>query len=179
VSYGHRTGAERGLDHRGLPVAGGCCQDQLPGEQTPQAIADRHEHELQNLQIGILDITDGTSNTFLVGERASPAGGRPFASAGGIWGFRATGSNVSWGFSESRINTPYPAGTINATTGICCNSAADPGDIRGSLSSLHTGGVFCGFADGGVRFIRDSVDQVGVYERLVFGMDGQVVSGDY
>lgn len=132
-----------------------------------------------NLQIGILDITDGTSNTFLVGERASPAGGRPFASAGGIWGFRATGSNVSWGFSESRINTPYPAGTINATTGICCNSAADPGDIRGSLSSLHTGGVFCGFADGGVRFIRDSVDQAGVYERLVFGMDGQVVSGDY
>jgi prepilin-type N-terminal cleavage/methylation domain-containing protein len=131
-----------------------------------------------NLQIGIQDITDGTSNTILIGERASPAGQEPFASAGGIWGFRATGSNVSWGFSEGRINTPYPTGTINPRTGICCNSAADPDDIRGTLNSLHTGGIQCGFADGGVRFIRDLVDHTTVYVRLVFGADGQPV-GDY
>lgn len=131
-----------------------------------------------NLTISIMDIVDGTSNTILIGERAAPAGGKPFASAGGIWGFRATGSNVSWGFSESRINTPYPTGTINATTGICCNSAADPDDIRGSLNSLHTGGVNCGFTDGAVRLVRDTVDQALVYERLVYGRDGLVV-GDY
>jgi type II secretory pathway pseudopilin PulG len=131
-----------------------------------------------NLSVGIPDLSDGTSNTLLVGERSAPVGGGPFESAGGIWGFRASGSNVSWGFSETRINTPLPAGTLNATTKVCCNSAADPNDVRGSLNSLHPGGVHAGFADGGVRFIRNTVDQTMVYERLVYGVDGLVV-GDY
>lgn len=126
-----------------------------------------------NNPIPITDITDGTSNTFLIGERASPEGGLPFLTVGGIWAGRQ-GTNNSWGFSETRFNQSLPTGTIPASTGQCCNSGADPNDIRGALSSLHTGGIQCGFADGGVRFIRETIDQA-TFENLCYGWDGKIV----
>jgi prepilin-type N-terminal cleavage/methylation domain-containing protein len=128
-----------------------------------------------NSPTGLRDMTDGTSNTFMIGERASPSGGKPILSAGGIWAFQI-GTNNSWGFSESRPNQSLPPAAISSS-GQCCVSAADPTDIRGALTSLHAGGVQCCFGDGAVRFIRDSIDQV-VYENLCFGQDGNVV-GDF
>lgn len=135
----------------------------------------KSNQQYANKPVPLREITDGTSNTFLIGERSSPQGGSPILSAGGIWSFRL-GTNNSWGFSETRMNQSLPPGTIPAS-GQCCNSGADPDDIRGSLNSLHPSGIQCGFADGSVKFIRQGIDQT-IYENLCFGWDGNVV-GDF
>jgi prepilin-type processing-associated H-X9-DG protein len=134
-----------------------------------------------DLTIGrrLTDITDGTSSTFLLGERDSVRG------QAGVWASWA-GSNTSiiarafW-----RLNTKYAG-------------ASDPDCTRHAWTSLHEGGAnFC-FCDGSVRYIRDNIESppagtgscLGtvinnpvpwdyVYTNLYFENDGRMIKGDY
>jgi prepilin-type N-terminal cleavage/methylation domain-containing protein/prepilin-type processing-associated H-X9-DG protein len=135
---------------------------------------------LSNRSTRIVDVTDGTSNTFFVGERAVSKLNH-FISMGGIWPTQV-GSNNAYTFDANPPNQSYPAAGLTAS-GQCCNSANDPNNIRGSATSLHPNGLqFC-FVDGSVRFVSNNIDSrrctpniqcsnISVYSRLYYRDDG-------
>jgi prepilin-type N-terminal cleavage/methylation domain-containing protein/prepilin-type processing-associated H-X9-DG protein len=99
----------------------------------------------------LTDITDGTSNTFLVGEREGKT------NIAAIWpGVRKSGGSVG-GVARERPNVPF----LGNRGGSCCGgeqpSPPDP-CRRGGFSSGHPDGVNFAFCDGSVRFIHDSVE---------------------
>jgi prepilin-type processing-associated H-X9-DG protein len=101
-----------------------------------------------NYPVRFGDITDGTSNTVMIGER--PPG--PKGYEGGWY--------ASWGFTVCPV-TQILAGTRNPPSDIGCpfsTGALRPGQPdnpcdRNHFWSLHPGGAHFAFADGSVRFL--------------------------
>jgi prepilin-type N-terminal cleavage/methylation domain-containing protein/prepilin-type processing-associated H-X9-DG protein len=151
-------------------------------------------------------IPDGSSNTFLVGERDSNL------LLGSIWPGRTTQTGgVNSAAAIWRPNTPWP--TPSSRPGCCSGDTTNnmPGEIPGrdpclrvGISSGHPGGVNFAFCDGSVHFIRDTIeasptakgqpplDPPGtgatgclpgktnyLYQKLFFADDGFPTSGDY
>jgi prepilin-type N-terminal cleavage/methylation domain-containing protein/prepilin-type processing-associated H-X9-DG protein len=90
-------------------------------------------------------ITDGTSNTIMLGERDLTK------QVGADWAGRDTASGVVsvLGRPTWPINTKYAGGNT------CC--AADIGCTRYAWSSMHIGGANFAFCDGSVHFLRNSI----------------------
>lgn len=102
------------------------------------------------------DVTDGLSQTFLVGERS-------YASGAGVW--PGVGSNEF----ENDVMTE-------------CSYASPLNRSITSFSSRHRGGVNFLIGDGQVRFISDAIstarspgDPLGVYQKLANRSDGMRV----
>ena len=138
----------------------------------------------QNSKIGFRDITDGTSNTLCVGERA--------------WNYkgRTLGAATAFGFSAS---VDDPSGSANIKTaalnalGITYNGINATIGIqhdRRGFSSAHIGGAHFLLCDGSVRFISENIDYLKLtvttppvpygcvtttFARLAAIADGQVV----
>jgi hypothetical protein len=144
----------------------------------------------ENSRVGTRDITDGTSNTLMVGERAWRIG----KGSGGIFG----AGNVL-GFSASNTvqstSASVKAGMLNAVgigyDGI--NATINGNHDRRGFSSNHVGGAHFVLADGSVRFISENFDYAKntvtlapypsgfvttTFARLLTYWDGQPV-GDY
>jgi prepilin-type N-terminal cleavage/methylation domain-containing protein/prepilin-type processing-associated H-X9-DG protein len=109
-----------------------------------------------NTKVRVGDVTDGTSNTLLCGERANPPGGTPFRSIGAIWP-TSFGTNNAYSFDPEPMNQSLPANVINAS-GQCCISGNDPKNLRGMATSLHPGGANFLFCDGHCRFISQTIE---------------------
>jgi prepilin-type processing-associated H-X9-DG protein/prepilin-type N-terminal cleavage/methylation domain-containing protein len=143
------------------------------------------------------DISDGSSNTFLLGERHSDCNA-------GSWvgNFRPTGGNNSSHFTVGRVTVPINY-TLQGPTNYCSEGFA----------SRHSGGANFAFCDGAIRFISEKVEfniapcsswgsngnpvadpssrcssqmqkrppvEVGVYQKLGIRNDGHVVNpGDF
>src|SRR5262249_20087962 len=128
------------LGPKGLNPTTGLPYEQLPGVSTAfGGIATQGILGL-NTQIPLRDITDGASNTFLIGELSwhRPLTGSRFRS----W-VRGSHDGASVGGSrniESGINTP---------------SIALFNDI--AFGSMHPGGCHFTMADGSTRFVAETI----------------------
>ena len=114
----------------------------------------------------MLDVTDGTSNTFLLGERYhhDPEFNRRCAADPAlidygpleVWGVWASAYSDWSSLADTMLSSAVP---INYRT----SSSPPPGGldwITGRLNAYgsgHPGGANFAFADGSVRFVRDSI----------------------
>jgi len=124
---------------------------------------------IHNVTRKITDITDGSSNTIFLGERAhfDPVFDDPQTGENmdewGWWAFGAEGDVLL--SAAERINWRVPAPMTQATF-----------DLRVNVfGSMHTGGANFAFGDGSVRFLQDSLDLV-TLQRLCMHQDGAAVT---
>ena len=160
----------------------------------------RRRHVRPEDSVRISAITDGTSNTFLFGEMSrfknEPAGsnfnfGNVTANfVGPPW----TADNPTWpgdtrptsgAFVVPKLNAP--ADTTGSVIGNCFATAVYPPDWinvpaclnlgQWAFRSLHPGGANFAFADGSVKFIKDSINPQ-TYRALGTRALGEVLSAD-
>lgn len=109
----------------------------------------------RNSRVRIGDITDGTSNTIVIGERS--------------WSF----TNGTWvgapntAVTRAGVRNSFPSATGSAPClGLAhahyINVTADPDGGLDDFSSLHIGGAHCLFGDGSVRFLKTVVSDGGL-----------------
>ncbi|MDR3619497.1 MAG: DUF1559 domain-containing protein [Paludisphaera borealis] len=155
--------------------------------------------------VRISGITDGTSNTFLFGERAQSKYAKVASdlvtpcNGTGNCPFEGSGWWADSDYGDSSMCTKYPPNIkkpdVQVIQGPC-----DGGSVSGmTASSNHPGGTNFAFADGSVRFIKDSINswnyvaltydancvpvlpvgtQAGVYQALSTRAGGEVISSD-
>jgi prepilin-type N-terminal cleavage/methylation domain-containing protein/prepilin-type processing-associated H-X9-DG protein len=152
--------------------------------------------------IPISGITDGTSNTMIMGERAH---GLLDPASQITWDWWISGARTTlvttFPVNAMKKQTPYaPTGTGSAAVGGTTTS------YEVCASSFHPGGANFAFCDGSVRFLKDTIDtwqntangspvgaiqdptsgiftmsagaKVGVYQALSTRAGGEIVSAD-
>jgi prepilin-type processing-associated H-X9-DG protein len=117
----------------------------------------------------IQEVTDGTSNTIMLGE-IRPMCGDHFYLGGGWAGFNsnwvATTGPINWGTCPDD-----PLSSIDGSSR--CYDIRDWG-MSMAFKSRHEGGAHFLLADGSVRFISENIDYRN-YQRLGDRRDGEVV----
>lgn len=125
----------------------------------------------RNSQVTIGDITDGTSQTLLGGERS-------FRYSQTSWVGAVTGSSMT-----PPPNCPLPSEVDNASNFVLSHvgemeaGAGQPAEIN-NFSSNHTSGINYVFADGHTRFLTNSITYP-TLAALATRNSGDVASGDY
>jgi prepilin-type processing-associated H-X9-DG protein len=128
-----------------------------------------------NSTVRIADISDGTSNTILFGERM-----RKDPTYDRIYGPGTFDGRSGWAWANTLGGFDYLFGAAVPINWVMPPSLnADPGfvyeDLRfNAFGSFHTNGAnFC-FADGSVKFLSDNVPQT-ILQLLCVRNDGQVI----
>lgn len=124
----------------------------------------------RNSNVSMRDVTDGTSNTFAIGEisgKASPGGNNSYRP----WIQGASSGNGDFA-SYSCKNVRHPIGQARYVSG---NSSFLFNDVR--FGSNHEGGAQFLLTDGAVRFISENLD-FGTYQSLATRDGGEVI-GEY
>ncbi|MCR9115570.1 MAG: DUF1559 domain-containing protein [bacterium] len=101
------------------------------------------------------DVTDGTSNTFMIGETRY--------------------GNAVWGASAKQDGCSYPRNLAGAQEQINLHAGQGVHDTRG-FSSFHPTGAQFGFVDGSVHFIAETIDLT-MYQQLGHRSDGFPIGG--
>ena len=120
-----------------------------------------------NSMRGIRDMTDGTSNIIMVGERYTPVNASPLKTTvigDGIWpGVSALAAEYNaLGEATHKINAGF--------------TQLNPRPPTTGFGSMHTGGAQFLMADGAVRFLSENLD-IATYRKLSRIDDGQEVEG--
>ena len=98
--------------------------------------------------VSMASVTDGTSNTLLAGERAH---GKFNSSDIYCWNWWTSGN-----FGDTLFTAFYPINPFNKIPDFCCLDSG-PDAYVAAASSFHPGGANFGFADGSVKFLKESV----------------------
>jgi prepilin-type processing-associated H-X9-DG protein len=132
----------------------------------------------RNSATRLTDITDGTSQTILVGERA-------WSNAEGIWAGAISGAVIARGPANPNPGggkASYPAAALVLAHGHLNNSATDTDGGLDDFSSRHTGGSNFLLADGSVHFLRsipgDNADGSYTTDGLAFQALGTRANGE-
>jgi prepilin-type N-terminal cleavage/methylation domain-containing protein/prepilin-type processing-associated H-X9-DG protein len=153
--------------------------------------------------VKIASITDGTSNTFLFGESAQGKLSKVGCGPGGGCPFEGNGWWADSDFADASMSAFYPPNLKGADVTILAGNCDLGGTIAGeSATSFHPGGCNFAFADGSVRFIKDSINSwnwasvltrqdqntcipqlavgtpIGIYQALSTRNGGEVISSD-
>ena len=123
-----------------------------------------------NSRCGFRDMSDGSSNTILVGERYTPAGSTPTTPITG---------DANW-VGVTATTTPIGQGEVLGEASIPINAnftSAVPRPGTTGFGSMHTGGCHFLMGDGTVRFISQNVD-MNTFRQLSRVADGATV-GDF
>jgi prepilin-type N-terminal cleavage/methylation domain-containing protein/prepilin-type processing-associated H-X9-DG protein len=136
-----------------------------------------------NVWMRMRDVTDGTSNTMIVGEQSGRVGNKDIRASyqGGWGGFNSclkpsqitNPASRPWG-SAGVTTVRYP---INAGTTYCGSSTSgcdQTYDANTVLNSFHPGGTNGLLVDGSVRFLRETMEME-TFRRLSVRDDGLVV----
>ena len=117
---------------------------------------------------GFRDMSDGSSNTIVVGERYSPQGSGNSAVIGdAIWaGVADNSSGLGQAMTLGEASIP-----------INFNASMTPRPITTGFGSMHVGGAHFLLGDGSVRFVSQNVDQ-NTYRQLSRVSDG-AVTGEF
>lgn len=126
----------------------------------------------QNSRVRLKDITDGTSKTFLLGERDYT-----FHHAS-VWAGGTMTPGNDWSSLRHMNTNPTYIGDINTFGGGLIN-----GIQESAFSSLHPGGANFASADGSARFVEENIEAtsdvvgptMGIYQRLGNRRDGMPV----
>jgi hypothetical protein len=119
-----------------------------------------------NSAVPIRDISDGTTHTIFVGEKAIEED-----DLGWMSGTRATLRNTG---GNPNLNMPVRG----AIDGGPAQAAGDPLLYVGGFSSYHPGGAQFMIGDGSVRFISETIDQL-VYQQLGNRADGKLMQSRF
>jgi prepilin-type N-terminal cleavage/methylation domain-containing protein/prepilin-type processing-associated H-X9-DG protein len=146
--------------------------------------------------VKMASITDGTSNTFLFGESAKGKMSKVGCGPTGGCDFYCIGWWADSDFGDASMSTFYPPNVPNVALlpGVNCDQSGVSGE---TATSFHAGGCNFAFADGSVRFIKDSINSwswqaaaasqdgnciphllQGVYQSLSTRNGGEVISSD-
>jgi prepilin-type processing-associated H-X9-DG protein len=120
--------------------------------------------------VKLASVTDGTSNTFLFGESAQGKLGNQAIPTCGNNGWSGCGpgggcpfeGNGWWAdsdFGDASMSVFYPPNLKGADSVVCPSNCDPGGTVAGeSATSFHPSGCNFAFADGSVRFIKDSIN---------------------
>ncbi len=119
--------------------------------------ADPNQRDVAgNSQVRITDISDGSSNTLMVGECDFKPAGVP-STYGPVWAY---GYFYNWTGTSSGFNK---------------HDGVYAGANFGTFRSEHTGGAHFAMADGSIQFVRDSIEPA-LLTRLGTRNGGEVVN---
>ncbi|MBC8114596.1 MAG: DUF1559 domain-containing protein [Candidatus Saccharimonas sp.] len=118
-----------------------------------------------NSKVGIRDMTDGTSNVIMVGERYSPTNATPLSTTvvGDATWAGVANPNSEWnvlGEATWKVNQNF--------------TAAYPRPVTSGFGSMHTGGAQFLMGDGAVRFLSENLDMT-TYRHLSRVGDGNLL----
>jgi prepilin-type N-terminal cleavage/methylation domain-containing protein/prepilin-type processing-associated H-X9-DG protein len=127
----------------------------------------------RNSRTRFVEITDGTSNTVFIGDRA-------WADTKGIWAGAPNGAVTRAGPTNPWTSTTGPGQALILAHNNWINITTDADGGLDDFSSKHTGGANLLFGDGSVRFIRSiTADGPARYAFWAMGTraGGEVIQG--
>lgn len=140
------------------------------------------------------DITDGLSNTVMVGEATWKV-----SKMGALYGYvKPSGSNAGWSTGDAYSRSAVSYGEVQLNPPLISPNPGDNKDADGSFHSLHVGGAQFLLCDGSVRFVSENIQNTkfqwngsnifdannggvgyGLYQRLFSIADGLPVDGAF
>ena len=187
TKYGGFGGQPNGYKKSNYAACGGMLDlDHIPYVGTHNFIrghAVKRSNRRGMLGVGtrtrIRDVTDGTSNTILVGEVANDTPWSVSSVKQGnapIW-IRSQSTSTGTSVSDYAVSLSVLRYSKSFTTGNQRSYAINNILTDFGFSSRHVGGAQFTLADGSSRFISENVDQT-LYENLSTRADGNVI-GEY